>query len=138
MHEMGVVIQIIKTANGFAEQNGVKRVRKLTLLIGEASAVMPKYVKMFYFDVIPDYPLLSDSELEIERIPAKAFCLECGKEFLLSDCCDSDNCNSIQDGGTAETGHHHEHKATVCPYCGSTSFKIMEGNTLYIKEMEVE
>ncbi len=29
MHEMGVVIQMIKTANSFAEKNGAKAVRKL-------------------------------------------------------------------------------------------------------------
>lgn len=135
---MGVVIQIIKTANGFAAQNGVNKVRKLTLQIGEASAVMPKYVKMFYFDVIPDYPLLSDSELEIETVPVKAFCLDCGTEFQPQNECNCDDCRSLRGEDPITSGDYHDHTRPECPHCGSTSYKVIEGNTLYIKEMEVE
>ena len=137
MHEMGVVINIIKTANSFAEQNEIMKVKRLTLQIGESSSVMPKYVDMFYYDVIPDYPLLSDSVLNIETVPARAFCLDCGTVFSPGDDCDCDDCRSLRGEELSENGSS-EHRSPVCPKCGSSVFKITEGNTIYIKEMEVE
>ena len=128
MHEMGVVLQIVKTANDFALRNGVKEVKKLTLEIGEASAVLPRYVRMFFGDVIPDYPVLANCELEIETVPAQAFCLDCGNVFHPSD----EHCENC-----GESHHHHHHGSPKCPQCGSESFKLLEGNSLMIKNMEV-
>lgn len=114
MHEMGVVIQIIKTANDFAEKNKVNKVKKLTVQIGEMNAVMPQYVRMFFGDVIPDYPLMQGCELVIESEEPVAFCLGCGESF-----------NPLA-------------TRNVCPSCRSHSYKLLQGESLMIKDMEVE
>ena len=128
MHEMGIVLQIVKTANEFAEANNAKSVRKLSLEIGEASAVVAHYVESFWKDVIPDHPMLAGCELEIEEIPARAFCMDCGRVFFPGD---SQKLQYEQ--------HSHSHKLVdVCPDCGSKMFKLIEGNTMMIKSMEIE
>lgn len=114
MHEMGVVIQMIKTANRFAEENGVKAVRKLTVQIGEMSPIMPQYVSMFFGDVIPDYPLLKDCKLIIESEEPMAFCLDCGESF--------------------NPKAYREH----CPKCRSKKYEVLAGKGFMIKSMEVE
>ena len=132
MHEMGVVIQIVKTANEFALRNGVKEVNKLTLEIGEASSIMPKYVYSFFSDVITDYPILSNCKLEIETAACKAFCLDCGEVFHPGD-------REKKESNCAKPRRIREEKLTPprCPKCGSDSFKIFEGNSMIIKSMEV-
>lgn len=114
MHEMGVVIQMIKTANSFAEENGAKAVRKLTVQIGEMSPIMPQYVEMFFGDVIPDYPLLNNCKLVIESEEPLAFCLDCGESY---------NPKASYDR---------------CPRCRSKKAEMIAGKGFMIKSMEVE
>lgn len=113
MHEMGIVLNIVRTANRFAEENNAKGVKKLRLEIGEASPVLPQYVEMFFRDVIPDYKIMEHCKLEIERKKALLFCLECGESYGLDD----------NDG--------------KCPKCSARNYKILEGNQIFIKNMEI-
>lgn len=135
MHEMGVVIRIVQTADEYAQRAGVPEVKKLTVEIGEASSVMPRYVDSFFYDVIPDYPTMQNCELEIEQLPAKAFCLDCGCVFHPGE--DSHE-EDPHEHHHEHHHHHHEHTPSACPECGSTTFKLIEGNTILIKSMEVE
>ena len=136
MHEMGVVIQIVKTADSFAKENGIEKIRSLTVQIGAASAVLPRYVEMFFPEVIKDYPVLHDSEIRMEAVPVKAFCMDCGSTFHPGDGCDCEQCRESR--GEEKSGHaQHEHVPPRCPACGSECFKIIEGNTIMIKEMEI-
>lgn len=127
MHEMGIVLQIIKTANEYAEECHAKAVHKLTLQIGEASAIVPYYVETFWGDVVPDQPLLKDCALEIEYIPAKAFCMDCGHVFL----------PGAAQSARSKAGQHAP-LLNACPECGSGAYKLIEGNTMMIKSMEIE
>lgn len=145
MHEMGVVIQIVKTANNFALQNGASHVKKLNLEIGEGSAVLPKYVYAFFDDVIPDYPVMQGCELEIDTVPAVAFCLDCGNTFYPGrrrcDPCEAGedveciNC----DRKSSEPRRLRDEKLNTpcCPKCGSELFKIIDGNSIMIRDMEI-
>ena len=49
---MRIVLQIIRTTNNAAMANNVRSVKKLTIEIGEASAIVPRYVDMFWKDVL--------------------------------------------------------------------------------------
>ena len=128
MHEMGIVLQLVKTANEYADANNAKSVHKLTLQIGEASAVVAHYVESFWKDVVPDHPLLADCVLEIEEIPAKAFCMDCGHVFFPGD---------SQKLKFDAHSHHHQ-LVDVCPGCGSGMYRLIEGDTMMIKSMEIE
>ena len=137
MHEMGVVIQIVKTADSFAKENGIGKVRSVTVQIGEASAILPQYVKMFYPEVIKDYPALQDSEIITELVPVKAFCMDCGNVFQPEAACNCDDCRSKRGEEPVGHAHHDAHTPVRCPACGSELMRIIEGKGMMIKEMEI-
>ena len=62
------------------KKNGVTKIEKLVLQIGEISPIIPKYVKEVYPCAI-DKTSLSETKLEIEILPANALCKDCDKIF---------------------------------------------------------
>ena len=67
---------------------------------------------MKYFKV--KHPLLKESILKIEMVPAITFCEDCKQEYK-----------------TVEFGK-------ICPYCKSEHTYLVEGNECNIKEIEAE
>lgn len=112
MHEMGVVINMVKTAEKIAKDNGATKVGKLVIQIGELSAVIPKYVEDCYPGAIEN-TLLSESELEIEVIPGNGICKECNNVYNLIE-------NDLK-----------------CPKCGSNLWEVLSGRDVMIKEIAV-
>lgn len=112
MHEMGVVINMVKTAEKIARDNGASKVGRLVVQIGELSAVIPKYVEDCYAGAIEN-TLLSGSELVIEIIPGNGICKECGNVYTLIE---------------------HDLK---CPKCSSSQWDILSGRDVVIKEIAV-
>lgn len=45
MHELGIVFHIIKTVEAAGRENGVKRVKAVTLELGEVSGVVGDYLQ---------------------------------------------------------------------------------------------
>ena len=43
MHEIGIVRQILRTVENFADENGVEDIREVVVDCGELSLVIPKY-----------------------------------------------------------------------------------------------
>jgi hydrogenase nickel incorporation protein HypA/HybF len=108
MHEIGVVMEVVSTVESFAAANGVTKIEKLVLQIGELSSMIPKYVEDCYPAAI-DGTILQGSELEIEVLPGNALCLDCNKVF-----------NLLQN----------ENK---CPHCGGAHWDILSGKEFNIK-----
>ena len=44
MHELGVVFHVIDSLKKVAAENGVERINKVTLQLGEVSTVIPHYL----------------------------------------------------------------------------------------------
>jgi len=110
MHELGVVMEVVASVEGFAKANGVTKIEKLVLQIGELSSMIPRYVEACYPAAV-DGTMLQDAELEIEVLPGNALCLDCKKVFNLIQ---SDN---------------------ACPICGGTHWDILSGKEFTIKEI---
>jgi hydrogenase nickel incorporation protein HypA/HybF len=110
MHELGVVIEVVRTVEDFARQNGVSRIETLVLQIGELSSMVPRYVEAC-FPAAVDGTLLEGSKLRIEILPGNALCKGCGKVF-----------NLLQ-------------AARVCGSCGSEDWEILSGKEFFIKEI---
>ena len=110
MHELGVVIEIIKTVENFAEKNQVTKIQALVLQIGELSSMIPKYIEACYPAAV-EGTLLQDTELKIEILPGNAICQKCNKVFNLTQ----NNCK--------------------CPKCGSKDWEILCGKEFMIKEI---
>lgn len=114
MHEMGIVLHLAKTLDETAEQENLTKIGKVVLQVGEVSGVMTDLFTdaWNYFKV--RHPVLSESELVLETIPAVTFC---------------DNCQK-----TYETVRY----GRECPYCHSGETWLITGNELIIKEIEAE
>lgn len=110
MHELGVVMEVIKTVEGFAKKNGVTQIDTLVLQIGELSSMIPKYIEACYPAAV-DGTLLQETKLKIEILPGNGICKSCNKVFNLI-----------------------EHKSK-CPDCLSESFQLLGGKEFMIKEI---
>ncbi len=110
MHELGVVIEVVKAVEDFVKKNGLKKVDTLVLQIGELSAIIPKYVEACYPAAVFG-TLLQETRLKIEILPGNAICRQCRKVFQL-----------IQNKNR-------------CPRCGGESSELLGGKEFLIKEI---
>ena len=65
MHELGVVIEVIKTVEDFARNNGVTKIDTLVLQIGELSSIIPQYIEECYPAAV-DGTLLQETKLKLK------------------------------------------------------------------------
>lgn len=110
MHELGVVIEVVKTVENFARKNEVTKIDKLVLQIGELSSMIPKYIESCYPAAV-DGTIMEETKLEIEILPGNGICTTCNHVF-----------NFIQNKGK-------------CPACGNNDIEIISGKEFMIKEI---
>jgi hydrogenase nickel incorporation protein HypA/HybF len=110
MHEVGVMIEVIKTVENFARKNNLTKIDTLVLQIGELSSIIPRYIEACYPAAV-DGTMMQDTKLEIEILPGNGICRKCSKVFNLIE---NDN---------------------ICPKCGSKDWEILCGKEFMIKEI---
>ncbi len=110
MHELSIVIEVVKNVSEFAEKNGITKIDTLVLQIGELSTIIPKYIEDCYPAAI-DGTFMQDTKLKIEILPGNAMCRKCSKVFNLAE-------NNGQ-----------------CPKCSEKDFEILSGKEFMIKEI---
>jgi hydrogenase nickel incorporation protein HypA/HybF len=110
MHEVGVVMEVIKTVEKFAKNNAVTKIETLVLQIGELSSMVPRYIEACYPAAV-DGTMLENTKLQIEVMPANAICKDCNRVY-----------NVV------------EHKGE-CPQCGCKSLELLSGKEFMIKEI---
>jgi hydrogenase nickel incorporation protein HypA/HybF len=110
MHELSITRSVVAIVS---ERAAGQRVTRIRLEIGSLSAVMPDAIR-FCFDICAADSPAAGAALEIDEIPGLGRCNDCGTEVRL----------------TALIGR--------CPVCGTASLRLIAGQELNIKEMEVE
>lgn len=113
MHELGVVIEVVKTIENIARKNALTKIDTLVLQIGELSSMIPRYIEACYPAAV-DGTLLQDTKLEIEILPGNAICHKCNKVF-----------NVIENNNNNNK----------CPNCGSEDCELICGKEFFIKEI---
>lgn len=94
MHELSLVMSIVKTCEEIAEQEDAKEVKEVQLEIGTMAGVEPNAFDMAWKEGTKNTKL-RHAELQIENIAAQAQCLECKTIFPLENLFDAcPNCNS--------------------------------------------
>jgi hydrogenase nickel incorporation protein HypA/HybF len=108
MHELSI-------ANGIVEicvaRAGDARVTRVRLEIGQLSPVMPDAVR-FCFDVCARNTVVEGAALEIVETPGRALCIDCDNEVALAQL-------------VGRCG------------CGSANLRVIAGEELKIREMEI-
>lgn len=113
MHELGIVIQIVKQLESYMLQHEIEQIEVVVLQIGALSSIYPKYLEDVYPMAI-ESSKLKNTRLEIDVSPGIGKCTDC--EFVY---------NLVENQNR-------------CPRCASTSFSIISGKEFLIKQIVVD
>ena len=111
MHELGIVFHIIKSLEDIGEKNHLTQISSVTLEVGQVSSIVDAYLTDCWKWAVDRTELLKGAALEIEEIPAKTFCEECGLVY-----------DTVPQG-------------RICPACGSEKTYLTQGSEINIKEI---
>lgn len=110
MHELGIIIEVVKQVETYAQENNLTEVEKIVLQVGELSSMYPKYIEDVY-PIAVERTSLKDTKLEIEMLPGLGTCKSCnfGYNLVLNK--------------------------NKCPLCGSEEYLVISGTEFYIKSI---
>ncbi|WP_049622874.1 hydrogenase maturation nickel metallochaperone HypA [Frateuria defendens] len=108
MHELAITRNLVAIAG---EHAGGARVRRILLLLGERSTLLPEAVRFCFEAIVPGGPL-EGAVLDIRAVGEGEGCRDCG---------------------APRAGD-----AAACPACGGRERQRYSGNEVLIKSMEVE
>jgi hydrogenase nickel incorporation protein HypA/HybF len=114
MHEVALVEALLESVQEHLRDSGIEgRVRRLEVVIGPLSGVVPEAFQ-FAFEVLSPDRLGPDCELLIRTQPAFCRC---------------QNCGAVE--GIVELAY-------ACPRCGSQSIRLEGGRELLLQSIEVD
>jgi len=113
MHELAIANSIVRTVLEAMDRDGYTAVTRVGLHIGALTDVVPEAL-VFGFEAIVKGTALEHTRLDIEQIPIKGKCRECGGEFTI------------------------EEFSFVCPLCSGRDIAMSQGDELDITYLEVE
>lgn len=111
---MGIVLHLAKTLDETAAEHQLTAIGKVVLQVGEVSGIMTDLFTDCWEYFKGRHPVLKDSTLVIEPIPAVTWCDSCKRTY--------------------ETVRY----GKECPYCHSGETWLLRGNECVIKEIEAE
>ena len=112
MHELSIVMSIINIAGEQAKQANATIVDEIELDIGTLSGIEMNALDFAWNQAIKK-TILENAVRKINRIEAKAKCLDCEAEFNI------------------------EHLYDACPVCGEHFLNILQGKELRVKSLMV-
>jgi hydrogenase nickel incorporation protein HypA/HybF len=112
MHEMSLCEGIRGVIEDQARAHSFARVTKLRLEIGRFAGV-EKAALAFAFDVVMRGSPAEGAALEMDDLPGRALCYDCGQDVCLDD------------------------RFAPCPLCGGGRLMPSGGDEMRIKDMEV-
>ncbi len=113
MHELSLAENILQIIEDAAHQQNFTCVKTVWLEIGQLACVEQESLR-FYFKIVSNDSVAQQAKLEIITLAGQAWCDQCQLEVTLASLHDS------------------------CPNCDQYGLKITGGDTMQIKELEVE
>lgn len=114
MHELGIVVHAVDELEKVAVENNVSKITKVTMEIGEVSAIVPDLFKDAFEWCKKKSEHLKEAELEMIIIEGISYCRDCKNTFKTTT------------------------YAKQCPHCNSTNTYLVTGNEVTIKSVEAE
>ena len=112
MHEFSIMQAALETAGEKTRAAGATQIHRLRLRVGALSGVVPEALR-FAFEALKAKSPAAQAELEIETVPAVAFCTACAAEFAAAD---------IQ---------------YECPRCHRPSGQLRQGREMELAALEI-
>lgn len=113
MHEYSIVQSLIDSCEENAKQNDASKVTKVVVKIGVMSGVEPDLLKTA-FDTFKEETICSDADFVMNIQEVKVLCNSCQKESELKKL------------------------EYLCPECESEDLKIIDGEEMYLMQLELE
>ena len=76
MHELGVLRNAVNTVSEVAKQNKIKRIKFITLEVGDCSTFVPAFFEKLYPVAIDNMPRFEGSELRMVSVPGKSLVIK--------------------------------------------------------------
>ncbi|PTN11163.1 hydrogenase maturation nickel metallochaperone HypA [Nitrosomonas aestuarii] len=113
MHELSLVENMLQIIEDAAAEQGFAQVKTIWMEVGQLSCV-EKNALRFCFSVVVDGTIVQHAKLEIIDVAGSAWCEHCHCEVAISA------------------------RYDTCPECGAYTTKVIRGEEIRIKELEVE
>ena len=110
MHELAIAQSITEIASRHA---GGRRVHRIELRVGHLRQVVPSALE-FAFELVAAGTPLEGAELEIETVPARGICRDCGAETTV------------------------DWFPLQCSRCGGMNLELLGGEELLVDALELE
>ena len=136
MHEYALADAVLRAALKTAEQEGLDRVTRVVVKVGELQQIRTDFFKDALQEVLPgDEPRLQGLEVEVLLDPARFRCRVCERVFALSEAAGERTADE------AEAIHfvpELAHAFLACPGCGSPDFELEGGRGIELTRIEGE
>ena len=113
VHELSLMQEVFKIIEEQVKVNKVSKVHQVCLKVGKMTAIVPTSLS-FCFEILSKGTMLEGAKLEIEEVPVRCKCKECGEEFIVDSF------------------------IFICPECKSTDLEQLSGNEFMVHNMEVD
>jgi hydrogenase nickel incorporation protein HypA/HybF len=113
MHEMSLAENMLQIIEDAAHKQNFTRVKTVWLEIGKLACVEQEAMR-FCFDVVIKDTVADGAKLEIIEIAGQGRCTQCGCEAQIAALYEA------------------------CPSCGSYTIRVLSGEAMRVKELEVE
>ena len=110
MHELGFATELVATLEELMDSEKIKTIREVTLRVGEATGVIPRYLLECWPAAIED-SRLPNCELKIDYVHAVGTCRDCGEQYVVSS------------------------THGVCPKCKSDQYDLVNGYEFEVVEI---
>ena len=115
MHETSLIQYTLNAVEAQAIRMCLHHVRSIRIVVGEMRGAVPELMQYGFRILCRKRPLFSGAVLEIETREIRLKCGRCGGVYHVDD--------------------FHE---VVCPDCGASDYRLVEGDELYIDSFEGE
>lgn len=111
MHELGIITDIFTILDDVAEANQLVKINTVNLKLGRLQQIVPEMLH-FAFDTVAQGTKAEGAALEVEYIPIRMMCQECGQEFVVED------------------------QIYLCPACSGTRLTMLTGMEILLDSVE--
>lgn len=114
MHELGIVMNVVRQVEEVAADNKVNKVTKINLEVGEVSSVVPELFQDCFEWAKKRSVYLKECELNLIVLEGISYCRDCKKTYRTTE------------------------YAKECPYCHGNDTYLVTGNEINIRDIQVE
>ncbi|MBN1897204.1 MAG: hydrogenase maturation nickel metallochaperone HypA [Spirochaetes bacterium] len=112
MHELALSKSIMHTLDSIRQEQGNKRIKKVTINLGALQHVVPDSLK-FYLDLLKEKTPFEESEFQLKETPIKIKCQSCGHVTEIPE------------------------MIMICDSCQSRNVEVIEGMDVFIESVEI-